>query len=293
LAALAARQELVATSAQLAAIGLSRHSVARRVAAGRFLRLHRGVFLVAPIATPLTPHVAAVLSLGDGAGLSHRSLLEWERVADPVPGRSVDVTIACTAARRRHGVRVHRIAAWLPGDHVVRRGLPAMSVTRALLAVASVEPVEAVERLVEEALLRGLTSQRRLDALLARAAGARGSGVLREALESTREPSITLSEAERILRRLLRRAGLPTPKTNERLGRYRPDFFWKAERVILEMDSWRFHGTRQAFERDRRRDQDLVAGGYVVLRATWRQIEKEPERVLARIAMAIARAGAA
>ena len=46
---------------------------------------------------------------------------------------------------------------------------------------------------------------------------------------------------------------------------------------MVEMDSYAFHSTRAAFERDRRKDAALVAQGYRVIRVTWRQIVHEPE----------------
>jgi very-short-patch-repair endonuclease len=59
----------------------------------------------------------------------------------------------------------------------------------------------------------------------------------------------------------------------------RIDFLWPSERVALEADSYEFHGTRQAFERDRRRDQLLRLAGYEPLRITWRQLSRHPEQV--------------
>jgi very-short-patch-repair endonuclease len=56
-------------------------------------------------------------------------------------------------------------------------------------------------------------------------------------------------------------------------------------KLVVEIDGFAFHGSRHAFERDRRRDADLVAAGYRVVRFTWRQIKHEPEAVVARLAV--------
>jgi hypothetical protein len=48
-------------------------------------------------------------------------------------------------------------------------------------------------------------------------------------------------------------------------------------------------GTRQAFERDRYNDQRLVAAGWRVIRVTWRQLERDPARVIAMIAALLGR----
>jgi very-short-patch-repair endonuclease len=59
---------------------------------------------------------------------------------------------------------------------------------------------------------------------------------------------------------------------------------WREERLVAEFDSWRHHGGRASFERDRRRDARLQAAGYRVLRVTWRHLDREPERLIATLA---------
>ena len=95
---------------------------------------------------------------------------------------------------------------------------------------------------------------------------------------------MTRSEAERTLVELIRRAGLPRPQTNTRIGRYEVDAAWPEERVALEVDGFAYHSTREAFERDRRKTADLAAAGWRVSRVTWRQLVDEREAVVARLA---------
>jgi very-short-patch-repair endonuclease len=59
---------------------------------------------------------------------------------------------------------------------------------------------------------------------------------------------------------------------------------------VLEVDGHTFHGHRTAFERDRKRDQVLVAAGYRVIRVTYKQLLDEPLAVIARLAQALAQA---
>ncbi len=66
------------------------------------------------------------------------------------------------------------------------------------------------------------------------------------------------------------------------------DFLWRAERLVVEVDGYAFHSSRNAFERDRRRDAELGAQGFRVIRVTWRQIVEEPEAVIATLAVALA-----
>jgi very-short-patch-repair endonuclease len=101
-------------------------------------------------------------------------------------------------------------------------------------------------------------------------------------------PSMTRSEAERCLLRLLARARLPRPHTNVRLGAYEVDAHWPAQRLVVEVDGYAFHSGRAAFERDRLRDMHLQLAGLRVMRVTWRQLVEEPEALAARLGVALA-----
>ena len=65
-----------------------------------------------------------------------------------------------------------------------------------------------------------------------------------------------------------RRYGLPEPTFNTRMGRTEPDFLFPEERVIVEIDGWRFHSDRGAFESDRDRDAERLAAGIETVRIT-------------------------
>ncbi|HET9721078.1 MAG TPA: hypothetical protein VFP55_13440 [Solirubrobacteraceae bacterium] len=56
---------------------------------------------------------------------------------------------------------------------------------------------------------------------------------------------------------------------------------------MLEFDGWRHHGDRESFERDRLRDQHLLAAGHRTIRITHRQIDLEPHALVARMASTI------
>jgi very-short-patch-repair endonuclease len=61
------------------------------------------------------------------------------------------------------------------------------------------------------------------------------------------------------------------------------DLLWAAQRLVVEFDGFSFHGDRAAFERDRRRDAELQASGYRVIRVTWRQLADRAGLVVNRI----------
>lgn len=80
----------------------------------------------------------------------------------------------------------------------------------------------------------------------------------------------------------------PAPEVNARLANLEVDFLWRRERLVVEVDGYRYHADRTAFETDRRRDAELSASGYRVIRVTWRQLNADRDPTLARLAMALA-----
>ena len=65
------------------------------------------------------------------------------------------------------------------------------------------------------------------------------------------------------------------------------DFLFARHRVAVATDSWRYHRTRRAFERDRARDATLASAGYRTLRFTDHQIEAEPRTVVRALVAAL------
>jgi very-short-patch-repair endonuclease len=80
-----------------------------------------------------------------------------------------------------------------------------------------------------------------------------------------------------------RRYGLPQPTINARRGRRELDFLFGEERVVVEIDSWEFHGDRNSFERDRDRDADHLAAGVLTVRVTEERLKGSPDREAARL----------
>ena len=281
--AAAAGQCGVITSDQLLDAGLTRHAVAHRVRVGWLRRLHRGVFVVGPVSAPFAREMAAVLASGTGAAVGVRSAAGlWE--LRPLPDAGVDVVLTRRGVRSSNGIRVHTAADLPATDVTTRHGIPITTPLRTLLDLAAVATAGELERAVQEAQVRGLVTA---DQLRRRAAGVRGAPAIRAALAL--EPALTRSEAERRLLALIRAAELPQPRTNVRVGPHEVDAVWTPERVVVEIDGYAYHGTRAAFERDRRRDADLAARRYTVLRFTWRELTRRPEAVVARIAAVLAR----
>ena len=225
--------------------------------------------------------MAAVLAYGPRAVVSHRSAAGLWALLSSDGLSTVDITVVASWARGRAGIRVHLARSLERRD--VRRldGIPITSPARTLLDLAAVLSPDAFERAFAEAEARRLVRERDFADVLSRNRGRRGVGVLRAFIGEG--ATLVRSRAERKLLSLLRATGLPAPEVNVRLGRFEVDLLWRTERLIVEVDGYAFHGGRAAFERDRRRDAELQAAGWRVVRVTWRQLVHEPDGVVARI----------
>lgn len=107
-------------------------------------------------------------------------------------------------------------------------------------------------------------------------------------LDSRTEP---WSEAERQGHRLLRTARITgwianyEVRVNKR--RYYIDIAFPDQRLAIEIDGREFHTGANAFEEDRKRQNDLVLAGWTVLRLTWEMIRNDPDGCIATIRRAL------
>jgi len=290
IATLAAHQHGVVARGQLLQAGLKSGAIGSRVRRRRLRAMHRGVYLVGPVAPPLARPMAAVLACGEGAFLSHRSAAAlWSLGPYSIDAPSIDVTVVARDCGHRPGIRAHRMRALQSDETTTRNRIPITTPARTLLDLASLVPERELEAAVAEAERRRLAADRRLLALVARYPRRPGTRVLQQLLEGAEQPAFTRSEAEKRFLALIRRSQLDSPEVNARIGPYEVDFLWREQRLVVEVDGFAYHSDRAAFERDRRRDADLAALGYTVVRVTWRQLVDEPAAVVARVAQALAR----
>ena len=273
---------------QLRAAGLTRSAIRARVGRGRLVRVFRDVYVLGdPELMPLALPAAALLAIGEGAVLSHRSATAIWGLADPDPD-TIDVTLAARNPGRRRGVRVHRVKRLHPGDITTRSNLAVTSLARTAIDFAGQATSSECYRAFGEARAKHRLTDRALQAALDRLPrNDRGAAIVRSMLASG--ATYDRSEAERIMRKLCRRAELPQPLVNQMRNGFLVDFLWQAANLIVEVDGHGTHGTRRAFENDRRRDQVHAAAGYLVIRVTWDQLQNEPLAVIAALAQALAR----
>jgi very-short-patch-repair endonuclease len=288
----ASQQLHLITTAQARAAGLTNRALATRCKNGLLHRVHHGVYLHGqPTFLPGGGELAAVLACGEHAVVASGSACALFGV---IPDRGGPVDITVIGSRRvRAGIRIHRASKLHPADSGTLRGIPIVSPARALLEFAAEATGDELERAIAEAYAQRLTTERAIKETIARNPLRTGVAALKAELQREGGPAWTQREAERRLKLVLRKAHLPTPQTQYWVAGYPADFAWPKQRLIVEVDSFQFHGHRQAFERDRKRDQAHVLAGYRVIRITWRQLDEEPFTVVATIAAALSASRAA
>jgi very-short-patch-repair endonuclease len=234
--------------------------------------------------------LAAALACGAKTVVSHGSACELIGLWDVQP-TLVDVIPPNWSGRAIDGIRWHRVRFPEGAEVEERKGVPCTSPSRTLVDMAGRSGWTSLRRLVEQAAILGLLDVHEVDRILA-LGRRRGAPRLRAILSpwrntTERRPKLRSRLEARLLPRLISE-GLPSPRCNVNLQVYghwlEVDMLWEKQRLAIETDGEETHATPAAFQRDRWRDQLLVASGYRTARITWLQVRDEPTAVVSRIA---------
>lgn len=281
LAELAAAQYGVVSYRQLRELGFSKGHISRSYEASRLRRVDRGVYAVGH--SELSAHGrcrAALLAFNDNAVLSHRAAAWLWGLFLTCPGE-IDVTTPANS--RRKGLRVHRVAAISDGDCGVRERVPVTSLPRTLIDLAATEPKRELARAIDRAKRLGNLDLHAIDQLLQRRSGLAGATQLSQALALYRRPVNDRARSELLFLDALEKEGVRLPALNTWVEKWEIDAYWEAERFAVEVDGWESHGSREAFENDRLRQEEMKLAGIDCIRISARRIETEPEQVAKRI----------
>lgn len=123
--------------------------------------------------------------------------------------------------------------------------------------------------------------------------GRAGVRALRDAIaEVALDQKPVDSELESAMNALAHRYDLPTMEFHPLVAGWEVDFKIVGTPLLIECDGWTTHGLdREQFENDRRKDDDVRAEGWIIIRLTWRSIARRPADTARRIRRAIARWG--
>lgn len=289
-ARLAGEQHGVVARSQLRELGLLDGAIDGRIASGYLQPLFRGTFAVGHRAISRKSRMlAATLACESGTVLSHGSAAEllglWDKRL-PI----VHVIPPDWSGRKISDIRWHRVRLPASDEITVRDGIRCTTISRTIVDMAGQSGWGQLRRLVEQAAILRLLDPDEIDLVLSRGRR-RGAPRLRAVLSPWRSPPKDLRIRSRLEARLLPiliEEGIPSPCCNTRLQidghRLEIDMLWEKQKLAIETDGEETHGTPIAFQRDRLRDQLLLAAGYRTARITWLQVQDEPTAVARRIA---------
>ncbi|WP_425003675.1 type IV toxin-antitoxin system AbiEi family antitoxin domain-containing protein [Mycolicibacterium sp. S3B2] len=277
------RQDGVITSEQARAAGLSRRSVQRRVQSGQWRRCGRGVYFVDDRPFSDAARIrAAVWGHGSQAAASGLTAASWHGLTRFAPD-IVEVTVPRDSHGRRHEDTRVRRRDLQRCDVIELKGMRVTSLSLTVVEAAAQRGGGA--KLLDTALQQRHVDLPGLWRTHLRNKGRTGAPRSRLLLQAAAGGAHSV--AERILHQLLREAGIGGWKANYRVGGYRVDVGFAAQKVAIEVDGFAFHSHPDAFQIDRQRQNDLVLLGWQVLRFTWLDLTAYPDRVIALIRSAI------
>lgn len=163
-------------------------------------------------------------------------------------------------------------------------GIPTVTVERGLLAYAAeASPTEIGKALSQAERERNLCWDK-LREMTGGATATPGIGILRHEVENW-EPAFVdaSSDPEEDMLRLIRDGDLPMPEVNVRVGEFVIDFLWRSLHLAVEMDPYGTHKGYESFHRDRRKSIALERMGLRVIRFTWEDRYRHPDRTLAEL----------
>jgi very-short-patch-repair endonuclease len=271
----------VIARAQLLGLGMSRKAIEHRIVVGRLHPLWRGVYAVGrPTVGRHGRWMAAVLSCGEHALLSHRSAAALWRILRPFEAIDIEVVVPRGKARRHPGITVHQRT-----NTPTRRaadGIPVTDVVTTLVDLAAC--------VSDALLLRAINQADHLDLIDAHELRSaidsmpRRSGLVRlRSLLDEQGGGFADTLLELRFLRLVRTVGLPAPELQAYVNGFQVDFHWPDLGLVVETDGPRDHRTPAQQSRDRERDQDHAASGLTTLRFTEAQVRHEPDRVQATL----------
>lgn len=267
-AEIARRQHGVVTRRQLLGAEIHPSQVDRWLVRGLLHAEFSGVYRLGHRApNGLARYAAAVLAAGPGAalaGLAAARLHEILRRGVPPP------EVAGVVHRRAPGMVFHRVRRLERDEVTVVRGIRCTTLARTLVDCAAQVPLGRLATLHHEADVRyGLDADAVL-ALLERRPNTRNAAALRSVVIG--DTPALLSRLERGFRGMVRERGYPKPLFNRPEGAHWVDVRWPQHRLTVELNGFRFHRSRRAWEADMERERAARRRGDRFRRYSWHDV---------------------
>jgi hypothetical protein len=266
----------IVTRKELLGADISEKEIEWRLGTGALLEEFPGTYRLGHRAPSVeASYMAAVKAAGPGALLAGRAAARhWGLIKGaPPPPEVISLT-----ERRVAGIVTHRARRQPGADAAVHRRIPVTSVARTLVDLAATLGSDNLARACHEASVRYGTTHADVKAVLDRRPASKGARNLRRIMSG--EFKVALSKLERRFLGRLREAGLPLPEMNRLAGSHRVDCRWPDHGLTVELDSYRFHNSRMAWERDRRREREARARGEDFRRFTYEDVMRNPRPMM-------------
>ncbi|HEY1712787.1 MAG TPA: type IV toxin-antitoxin system AbiEi family antitoxin domain-containing protein [Solirubrobacteraceae bacterium] len=278
---LARRQIGHVTRQQLLQLGLGSAAIGARVSTGALVTRYPGVYALPPARQdPQAQIAAAVLAGGPTALASHTSaafLWGFQPHFQPLP----EITIT-QGDRRPRDILTHRCHSLDSSDNSLQLGVKVTSRARTLLDLAPQLTAKQLTRTVNNALREHDVRPDALHDVIERNHYHPGTKLLKPFLDLPGQ-NPTNSSFEDDFLAFIAKYHLPTPLINHPLNGTTVDAYFPEHNLIVELDGWRYHKDRHAFETDRERDAHHLAHGTPTIRITKDRLEHTPDREAGRL----------
>ncbi len=282
-----ARHHGVIAAREAEQLGMSTSAIGRRLHAGHWVRMHRGVYRIR--SAPLTWEAKArAASLSTNGAVSHRAAARlWG--LDGYERARVEVVVPEGRQRRSTDFLLHQSRQYDLAAVRQRDAIDVTGIERTMLDLGAVVSPTRLGTTLDDVLRRQLTTWERIAAALAAHSqrGRNGCGPLRRLLDERYGSTTPDSRWNRLCGELLRINGLGEPHFEYEVDfgghRARIDIAYPRDRVAIECDSRRYHDNDASFERDRHRHNRLVAAGWRVVMVTWKMFTDNPDHVVREV----------
>lgn len=275
----------VITTRQTSHLGFTRGQIGHRLATGAWTPVYRLGYRIFDASDELDV-LAAATTLLPKAVVSFASAAALHGI-DGVESNGLHVSTHSRTTHSFDGVVIHRCHD-LEGSHIDFVGrLPTTSVERTIVDLAMDIRPRRLAMITGKLLDEGRVDTETLVEIASRVGrrGKPGTVAIREVIEWLELGDASPLEARG--RALLASSGALPPSSSEYPLPWAPhrrfDDAFPDRRLAIEWDSFRFHGRRDSFERDRARDREALAHGWRVMRFTWRNVVDQPDETLAAV----------
>jgi very-short-patch-repair endonuclease len=277
------RQAGVIAHHQAVRLGLSARTVQRRVRSGAWRELLPLVYLVSGHRRTDEVRVRAawLWAGGEPGAVTGPAAAYWHGMLDNAPAL-VEITVPRASHRLPPRGIVLRRSDLERADLVHHRDLQVAS--RAFAALETAVALPDGSGFLGRALQKHIPFPA-LYRSYCRNLGRRGSAEAGRLIAAAADRAD--SAAERLLKRLLRDAGITGWVLGHRFGPHLIDLAFPALRVAIEVDGWAWHVDIDRFRADRRKGNALTRAGWTLLRFTWHDLVNRPAEVVAEILEAL------